>query len=158
MEPLKLTTLKHLVKLLSYKQRAELARTAIDTESIEERTRLIKNVIGGDYELLVRCNYCGATESSCETISDDNTHVFFCDTCNKYVCIWGYGRCGTHLDDYTCPDKEFLCISCSRFKCSVCKTGRPGIASRCDVCADLVCLKCTKNDVCITCINAYQIE
>jgi len=83
MESLKLTTIKHLVGLLSFEQRADLMRAGLNTEVGRERPRLLERIVDG---IITLCGYCGTPETqSSSQISDGHVYLGFCDICNKFV-------------------------------------------------------------------------
>ncbi len=159
MESLKLTTIKHLVGLLSFEQRADLMRAGLNTEVGRERTRLLERIVDGDYDIITLCGYCGTPETqSSSQISDGHVYLGFCDICNKYVCD-GYNGCGIHMEG---SYSEVLCLNCNDFKCFVCNSTSPredeyGFETilSCDECEKLVCRPCAqeRSNTCKRCAN-----
>lgn len=158
-EPLKFTTLKHLIKILPFDQKAKLMRAGLNTEFGEEKTHLLKEIVDDDYDINLVCGYCKTPETQPD-LQIRNKYIVvvdFCDTCNKYVC----SDCGIRIYNSEHSD-SVLCLKCNKFECFACNSTSP-VRSRfdgsqginlCDECGNFVCDPC-ENDcgICKRCTN-----
>jgi len=154
-EPLKLTTLKHLMGLLPFDQKAKLMRAGLNTEFGEEKTRLLKAIVDDDYDINLVCAYCKTPDAQIE--GKHIVVVDFCNTCNKYVC----SDCGIRIYNSEHSD-SVLCLKCNKFECFACNSTSPirswfdgsqNIVS-CDKCGNFVCDPCENEcGICKRCAN-----